>query len=856
MRIHPSREAIIVSLLLTSLAAALSYFDRPFGLNNLFYDSIQKLQAQSKPDDIVIVAIDQASLLEVGKWPWPRSVHARALDALTQANVKAVALDILFSEPDKNNPAEDRALHQAVRRNGNTVIPMFISAVEKNRGQPLERLPFSELVEAARGLGSAHVEIDADGICRSVYLMEGVHTADWPHFSVALYEAVYGMPPAVLPGLVSATNSAGAMQIARNHLNRIRFSVGPGGFNTKSFVHLINGRIKPAELKDKIVFLGIMATGLSDVFATPVSQNRLHMLGVEVHANIFNALRTGTLIRPLSAWQNAIATGALTLVGVLCITALAPHYSSIAALIAISVVPLLSLLLLWFGSLWMSPAASFVVLCLAYPLWSWRRLEQSMRYLGGELASQEKEPGFLHEKPQLAQLNSGLRLLTRWLPIKAWRVETLDRPSELQTREQWHHSNDKSFFVLCDEGSFSRVTIEWRTNTEIDNANRDAFLNDLVQPWRGAAEQPVARHQDIVAEYIERIQSSSAAGRQLRNFIYSCLSNLQDGVIVTSLSGRVILINEQARRLLGISENAYLSASLADLLEQAMQSSSEVWNEALQGLYLRGIDTHFEGLTKADYAVLVQGKKFELDTSADIVAIFTFTDVSELKELERARAETLNFVSHDLRSPLVSILALVDQAEHSDKLESIKSYTNRALSYTEGFLQLARAESGEAAMYECDMHAILDNACEHVFELAASKSIALRRQHCDESAWVWGNAELLERTLINLLENAIKYSHNHDVIQTRLTVDESTVFVSVIDYGIGIPADDIPILFEQFRRGSSQDSRSQKGAGLGLRFVAVTLQRHNGAVKVNSAPGRGSEFKISLPRLDLGDDFE
>ncbi|MGI9295955.1 MAG: sensor histidine kinase [Pseudomonadales bacterium] len=218
--------------------------------------------------------------------------------------------------------------------------------------------------------------------------------------------------------------------------------------------------------------------------------------------------------------------------------------------------------------------------------------------------------------------------------------------------------------------------------------------------------------------------------------------------------------------------------------------------------------------------------------------------------------ESLNFVSHDLRSPLVSILALVEQASRPDSLQRIKLYTERALAYTEGFLQLARAQSEHFALYECDMHAIANNAREHVFELAARKQITLQMKHCKQAAWVLGNADLLERILINLLDNAIKYSPEGAVVETRLAVANDRILLFVTDPGIGIPAKDIPTLFEQFRRGSSRDSLAQKGAGLGLRFVAVTLQRHHGTVRVNSALGRGSEFVLSLPCMELSNDCD
>ncbi|MGI9293820.1 MAG: CHASE2 domain-containing protein, partial [Pseudomonadales bacterium] len=288
MRTLPSREAIVVSVLLAALAALLGYFDRPSGLNNVFYDSIQKLQLQQAPDDIVIVAVDEASLEELGKWPWRRGRHAQAIETLTRANVKAIASDILFTERDKKNPSGDAALVDAVRNNGKTVLPMFIGEL-KHGGQPIERLPFSELIDAAAGIGHAHVELDTDGIWRSVFLKEGVGKPYWPHLSVTLYETVYGATPTPLPGLVAVNQSSAPMKVSRNYQNRIRYSVGPNRFITISFVDLINNRPLAEKLQDKIVFLGMTAAGSSDTFATPISQEQLHMKGVEVQANIFHA---------------------------------------------------------------------------------------------------------------------------------------------------------------------------------------------------------------------------------------------------------------------------------------------------------------------------------------------------------------------------------------------------------------------------------------------------------------------------------------------------------------------------------------------------------------------------------------
>ncbi len=784
-RLLPNAEAVILSLLLSCLAGLASWGGTPVAINNVFHDAFQRAAIDVTPDDILIVGIDEASLQGIGKWPWRRDIHAQLIDRLTVADVRAIAYDIIFSERDTPNPEYDAALVNAVEKNGQVVLPVFVGEHSAG-GQLLEVIPFDNLATAGH-LGHAHVEIDQDGVLRSTHLREGLGSPYWEHMTVVLHRIAYGEVPKPLPGLrlPETEQSIDNKLIVRDYRNRIRFSSAPGGFRMLSFIDVLDGKYPASQLQDKIVFVGTVAAGLSDTLATPVSDENRHMQGVELNANIFHALRSDSLIQPLNNFSRLSLTAIVSLFGLLLLTAAAPAFSLLITVLYTAGVFLLSYLLLAEANLWWPPATAAIAVSMGYPLWSWRRLDRSMRYLREELLSLNKEGSLIDRE----------------------------------------------------------------------------LLEDTLKPWEKQDPMVPRQNADVVAFHIEQIRRSQSSRRQLRHFIFSCLANLSDGVIATTLSGRIVLINDQARKLLGVeSDNIHEQQFETLLLAKADSEYLDVHREQLQktlnDVYQNSAQSECELQTTSGYELLLQGSEFELDTTDNSIAVFTLTDITRLREMERTRAETLNFVSHDLRSPLVSILALLERrtGKTNEDLNQIRDYAQRALSYSESFLQLARAEADNIAFYECDLHAVADNAAEFVYSQSTRRRIQVLVSHCDEDVWIWGNGDLLERMIINLLDNAIKYSEPNSTVKLDVSTDFSGVpanaVVSVSDQGIGIPEKDQPFLFEQFRRGSSDESRSRKGAGLGLRFIAVTAQRHDGSVEVNSEFGKGSTFTVRLPLLD------
>lgn len=180
-------EKIGLSLLLTAITLVLAYTNGLYRWDLLFYDWNLAAWSRAPADDIVIIAIDEQSLREIGRWPWSRRIHADLIRKLTAAGAKAIALDIVFAEPDATDPAADAKLAAAMASNGRVVLPVLN---EQNRldGQLLETLPIPMLATAVAGMGHVDVELDPDNIARSVYLKAGLGSPYWPTLALALIE--------------------------------------------------------------------------------------------------------------------------------------------------------------------------------------------------------------------------------------------------------------------------------------------------------------------------------------------------------------------------------------------------------------------------------------------------------------------------------------------------------------------------------------------------------------------------------------------------------------------------------------------------------------------------------------------
>ena len=239
-----------------------------------------------------------------------------------------------------------------------------------------------------------------------------------------------------------------------------------------------------------------------------------------------------------------------------------------------------------------------------------------------------------------------------------------------------------------------------------------------------------------------------------------------------------------------------------------------------------------------------------------------------LARIESAFRKTVEFTanaSHELRTPLALIRATAEvalmrapQAESDPPnsnyaaLSQILREAERNTALLEDLLRLARADSGTASLHleAMDLTEAFRLTCQRCEALAARRGLSLRFLPVPEPIWVSGDAKHLKSLLLILLDNAIKYTPSGGSVEVSLLATAAGYAICrVKDTGIGIPADDVPRIFDRFFRSDRARTREEGGSGLGLAIAAWIARTHNGRIEVESVLGAGSTFRIVLPLL-------
>jgi len=367
-------QRLALSALVGGLAAVASHWQWFWQQDEAVYDAY--VGAWDYPPDprLLIVAIDDSSLQQIGQWPWPRSTHARLLDRLTEAGSARVVLDLMLSEPDRQDAAQDADLAAAIRRNGRVVLPV-LAAPASGPNMAEELLPIPLIAANAATLGHTDIEVDADGVARGLYLTAGIGSPHWPALGLALAGAC-----GPLPGLRDPDpGQSSPYQWRRDHYVRVRYAGPPERFPQVSYVDLLNGDVDPALLRGRLVLVGMTASGIAPRLLTPTTRERW-MSGSEYQANVASMLLADKVITlPPTLWRDLLSG----LLVALCCLGLSLPRASASALLALPSTLLLSFVLLRAGNLWFAPAAALTgmlaVIC-AWVLWrisAWRRQANS-----------------------------------------------------------------------------------------------------------------------------------------------------------------------------------------------------------------------------------------------------------------------------------------------------------------------------------------------------------------------------------------------------------------------------------------------------------------------------------------------
>ncbi len=394
---------------------------------------------------------------------------------------------------------------------------------------------------------------------------------------------------------------------------------------------------------------------------------------------------------------------------------------------------------------------------------------------------------------------------------------------------------------------------------ELEHAAVRYAEGELNYKVRITEPEEFSSHAIVMNEMASQLQGEIQDLSNQKKKLDAVLSCMKEGVIALDTDARIISINKAALALLGVTEK-----NVRGRLIDEVTRNSEL-QEHIRWVFEEGESFHTEIVLRDTKSTVLElhGTVLHDPAHALIGALFVLHDVTEYKRLERMRTEFVANVSHELRTPITSIKGFVetlvegakDNPEELDRfLGIISRQTDRLGAIIKDLLSLAKiersADVGDIEFVVSPLRGALLSAIEVSEGKAASKNVTLRLEY-DESLEMRMNPHLFEQAIINLIDNAIKYSPEQGEILIQAHKEKELLHLAVSDRGCGIPKDHLPRLFERFYRVDKARSRELGGTGLGLAIVKHIAQAHGGSVNVESTVGEGTTFTITLPCRDL-----
>ena len=355
---------------------------------------------------------------------------------------------------------------------------------------------------------------------------------------------------------------------------------------------------------------------------------------------------------------------------------------------------------------------------------------------------------------------------------------------------------------------------------------------------------------DLVARQALSLGAAINRIDDLRRFSADALFSLPDATVVLDARRRVVAANAAAQALLRATHLPLAGASVASLLN-ALEPLGRTFDESWppEAERIAPVDLHL-----SDGRAYQSQTVFRRDEAGESAGwIVRLADITTLTAAMRQREQALQLLTHDMRSPQTSILALLATTPDlpGDVSDRLAACARRTLALADGFVQLARAEVTPVAMEPLDLCDVAVEAVDELWPQCRQRHIEIEQESCDAPLMVLGDRGVLARALVNLLGNAVKYSPEGSRIKvsTRSTrVDDRTfVDVSISDQGPGLSPEEAAIAFQAFQRFDRPGSEAAGGVGLGLAFVDAAAARHGGGVLCVSAPGAGATFTLRLP---------
>ena len=380
------------------------------------------------------------------------------------------------------------------------------------------------------------------------------------------------------------------------------------------------------------------------------------------------------------------------------------------------------------------------------------------------------------------------------------------------------------------DGDYSQV-LDMQGSSEITNITNN--LNDLSEVIR------------LTQENLE----------QESKRLHSILSYMTDGVLATNRRGQIIMINDMAKRQLGVERDDALNQNILELLkiEEEYELRELITQSPELMIYSQNLNGEYISL-RVRFALIRRESGF----ISGLVAVLH--DTTEQEKEERERRLFVSNVSHELRTPLTSVKSYLEALDEGALTEPVApdfikvslDETNRMMRMVTDLLHLSRIDNEtshldvELINFTAFITFIL-NRFDKMRSQDDEKKYELVRDYPINSVWIEIDTDKMTQVIDNILNNAIKYSPDGGKITVTMKTTDDQMILSISDQGLGIPKQDLPKIFDRFYRVDRARSRAQGGTGLGLAIAKEIIKQHKGFIWAKSEYGKGSTFTIVLP---------
>lgn len=410
----------------------------------------------------------------------------------------------------------------------------------------------------------------------------------------------------------------------------------------------------------------------------------------------------------------------------------------------------------------------------------------------------------------------------------------------LAGREDIVHGDRNAFYLARDFGE------QIQARVLVLNNNGRVILDSFDEPWLVGQ---LLRYPEVVSA----LAGTSGSG----------LHKIGDGETVLNVVVPVLKDKQVIGAVMVVVNVADIYLTLAGIRAQMVGVSilsgllAAFFSLALAGLLTRPLNALTRAVQRMESGDLSQRvTAANRDELGDLGRAFNSMAV-QLESVDRTRREFITNASHELRSPLASVKALAqsladgderDPAVYREYLRDIDSEIDRLHRLVDNLLQLARLEEQGAPLKKdhCDVGELVNHVTGLMTTLASTKGVTLENSVSGRPVWLL-DRDLIIRVLFNLVDNAIRHTPPGGQVTVEAEAGKTGLLLRVKDTGVGIPAADLPHVFDRFYRVDKARSRATGGTGLGLAIVRQTVTRHGGSIEVKSEPGQGTTFKIKLP---------